>query len=115
MSKASIVALHLAIAGGSLFGSAGCGREDYLPATPDEFDPRTPPDNIAVIEADHEDRKTYKHIGTVMVKARKSNNAIKGCRTVAAEHGGDAIEIRPAGDRELKCLVLRRKDVRIED
>lgn len=115
MSKASILALSLALACASSFAGIGCGREDYLPATPDEFEPRTPPDNIAVIEADHEDRKTYKHIGTVMVKARKSNNAIKGCRTVAAEHGGDAVEIRPQGDRELKCLVLRRKDVRIED
>jgi hypothetical protein len=115
VTKAPIVALHLAVACAVIFASAGCGREDYLPATPDEFEPRTPPDNIAVIEADHEDRKTYKHIGTVMVKARQSHNAIKGCRTVAAEHGGDAIEVRPQGERELKCLVLRRKDVRIED
>lgn len=94
---------------------AGCGREDYLPAVPETFDPRTPPDNIAVIEENAEDRKEYKHIGTVNVKARKSHNAIKGCRTVAAENGGDAIIIRQQGERELKCLVLRRKTVRVED
>jgi len=92
-----------------------CGREEYLPATPDSFEPRTPPDNVAVIEEDAEDRKHYKHIGTVQVKARKSHNAIKGCRTVAAENGGDAIIIREQGPKELKCLVLRRKTVRVED
>lgn len=93
----------------------GCGREDYLPAVPDTFEPRTPPDNIAVIEENAEDRKEYKHIGTVNVKARKEHNAIKGCRTVAAENGGDAIIIREQGERGMKCLVLRRKTVRVED
>lgn len=93
----------------------GCGREDYLPAVPESFEPRTAPDNIAVIEESAEDRKDYKHIGTVSVKARKSHNAIKGCRTVAAENGGDAIVLREQGQRELKCLVLRRKTVRVED
>jgi hypothetical protein len=99
----------------AVVASAGCGREDYLPAVPEQFEPRTPPENVAVIEEDAEDRKTYQHIGTVVVKARKSTNAIKGCRTVAAENGGDAILIRSQGDRETKCLVLRRKTVRVED
>lgn len=70
---------------------------------------------MAVIEESAEDRKDYKHIGTVHVKARKSHNAVKGCRTVAAENGGDAIILKPQGQKEIKCLVLRRKNVRVED
>jgi len=90
---------------------AGCGREDFLPSAPGDFEPRTSEDEVLVLDSDAPDMKEYQRIGTALIKAKKDSNAMKGCRSVAAENGGDAILAPESkGPKEWKCTVLRRKD-----
>jgi hypothetical protein len=90
---------------------AACGREDFIPSAPGEFDARTTEDEVLVLDHDAPDMNAYQRIGTALIKAKKDLNALKGCRAVAAENGGDAIlSPESKGPKEWKCTVLRHKD-----
>jgi hypothetical protein len=89
---------------------AGCGSETFLPSAPGDFEPRTLEDDVLVMEPAAPEMVQYQRIGTAFIKAKKDLNAIKGCRAVAAENGGDAILTPESkGKKEWQCTILRRK------
>ncbi len=94
-----------------LGGVAGCGREEFLPSAPGDFEPRTVDEDVLVLDDDAPDMKEYQRIGSAMITTKKDSNALKGCRAVAAENGGDAVlSPQSKGPKEWKCIVLRRRD-----
>jgi hypothetical protein len=82
-----------------------------LPSAPGDFEPRTFEDEVLVMDPAAPEMEQYQRIGTALIKAKKDLNAIKGCRAVAAENGGDAILTPESkGKKEWQCIILRRKD-----
>lgn len=89
---------------------ASCGRETFLPSAAGDFEPRTLEDEVLVLDVGAPNINEYQAIGTALIKAKKDLNAVKGCRAVAAENGGDAIlSPESKGPKQWKCTVLRRK------